>query len=515
MKNLKNFKIIALAFVLAIFTSQPTSAIKQIEKASIEGKNRYETAIQISKISHPKTSTTAIIVNSEKIADSLSVGVLAHKINSPILLTDFAKINQSTLKEIQRLKSTNIVLVGGTQSISKSQETNLIKQGYNVKRISGKDRIDTSFEIAKELSNLNQTKQFDNAFVVHSTKSIVDSASVSAAACRMNSPILFVGNDTTSFKEKYANYTFKNTYLIGGATAKLSKNFPNPIIIYGKNRNDTSMKIADTFFKNSKSIFIAKNGDQRFSELIDCVTVAPLAANEKSPIIFASTKNNLTKSEKNFFNKLNPNKITLIGGGLHLKYDEIIGKTPPKKDYVLLNVPQINQNKAGLPMGCEAASLLQCLHYKNIKTNTNINQFIKEMPLAKDNNPNHGFAGSPFNIDEKIYQSILPEPLTKWANKYANAENISGKSSEYIREEISKGNPVIFFGTYKFRNPTFKDYFWGKNALYNAHVMVVDGYDKNRMHIVDPAEDKPNGYWIYRSLFDKRYNIKKYAVVVR
>ena len=178
---------------------------------------------------------------------------------------------------------------------------------------------------------------------------------------------------------------FNNTYLIGGATAKLFKNFPNSKIIYGKNRNDTSMKIADAFFKNSKSIFLAKNGDQRFSELIDCVTLAPFAANEKSPIIFASTKNNLTKSEKNFFNKLNPNKITLIGGGLHHKYDEIIGKTPAKKDYVLLNVPQINQNKAGLPMGCEAASLLQCLHYKNIKTNTNINQFIKEMPLAKDN----------------------------------------------------------------------------------------------------------------------------------
>ncbi|MDU3806342.1 MAG: cell wall-binding repeat-containing protein, partial [Finegoldia magna] len=68
MKNHKKFKIIALAFLLAIFISQPTSAIKQIEKASIEGKNRYETAIQISKKSYPKTSDTAIIVNSEKIA---------------------------------------------------------------------------------------------------------------------------------------------------------------------------------------------------------------------------------------------------------------------------------------------------------------------------------------------------------------------------------------------------------------------------------------------------------------
>lgn len=174
MKNFKNFKIVVLAFILALSISTPTFSKKQIEKVSIEGENRYETALQISKISHPKTSSTAIIVNSEKIADSLSVGVLAHKINSPILLTDFDEINQSTLKEIQRLKSTNIILVGGTQSISKSQETNLIKQGYNVRRISGKDRIATSFEIAKELSNLNQTKKFDKAFVVHSTKSIVD-----------------------------------------------------------------------------------------------------------------------------------------------------------------------------------------------------------------------------------------------------------------------------------------------------------------------------------------------------
>lgn len=106
----------------------------------------------------------------------------------------------------------------------------------------------------------------------------------------MNSPILFVGNDTKSFEEKYSNYTFNNTYLIGGATAKLSKNFPNSKIIYGKNRNDTSLKIADTFFNNSKSVFLAKNGEQRFYELIDCVTVAPFAANEKSPIIFTSTK---------------------------------------------------------------------------------------------------------------------------------------------------------------------------------------------------------------------------------
>ena len=69
MKHFKNFKIVVLAFILALSISKQTFAKKQIEKSSIEGKNRYETAIQISKISHPKTSNTVIIVNSEKIAD--------------------------------------------------------------------------------------------------------------------------------------------------------------------------------------------------------------------------------------------------------------------------------------------------------------------------------------------------------------------------------------------------------------------------------------------------------------
>lgn len=83
---------------------------------------------------------------------------MAHKINSPVLLTDFDKINESTLKEIQRLKAKNTLLIGGDKSISQSQESNLLIKGFKVKRISGKDRIDTSFEIAKEISNIKNQK---------------------------------------------------------------------------------------------------------------------------------------------------------------------------------------------------------------------------------------------------------------------------------------------------------------------------------------------------------------------
>ncbi|WP_297810316.1 cell wall-binding repeat-containing protein [uncultured Finegoldia sp.] len=516
MKNLfKQITVFAILTILSLTTSIESFAQKNVEKVLFEGANRYETAVRISSYTYPVKSGNVILVNSEKISDSLSVGLLAKRLNCPILLTDYDELNASTLKEIKRLKSSNIILIGGKKSISNSQERLLCSKGYNTKRISGKDRIETSFQIATEVSKLNKGKNFDKAFVVHSRKSIVDAATISSVSCKLNSPILFIDENIKSFNEKYAKFNFKKIFLIGGHTSKFKSNFKNASLIFGNNRNDTSFKIADQFYKNSSSIFIAKNGEKNSSELIDCVTVAPTAAMENSPIIFVSKNSPLSKNEKILFDKFDIHKITLVGGGLREKFSEIVEQNTLKKDYVLLKVAQINQNKAGLPMGCEAASLLQCLHYKNIKKDTNVKQFIKEMPLASDGNPNHGFAGSPFNIDEKIYQSIFPEPLTKWANRYTKAENISGQSSEQIRQEIAKGNPVIFFGTYKFRKPTFKDYFWGKNALYNAHVMVVDGYDRNRMHIIDPAEDKPNGYWVSRSIFDSRYNIKKYAVVVR
>ena len=125
-----------------------------------------------------KRQGNVILVNSEKISDSLSVGLLAKRLNCPILLTDYDELNASTLKEIKRLKSSNIILIGGKKSISNSQEQLLRSKGYNTQRISGKDRIDTSFQIATEVSKLNKNKNFDKAFVVHSTKSIVDAATI-------------------------------------------------------------------------------------------------------------------------------------------------------------------------------------------------------------------------------------------------------------------------------------------------------------------------------------------------
>lgn len=182
-------------------------------------------------------------------------------------------------------------------------------------------------------------------------------------------------------------------------------------------------------------------------------------------------------------------------------------------DYVLLNAPYINQNSAGLPMGCEAAALLQSLQVKGYARNHTLKTFIKETPLAADKNPNHGFAGRPDIVMSGVYQSIFPAPLTNWANNYGTAANISGSSVATLKQELRKGNPLVVYVTLNFAKPQYGNYFWG-TGIDNAHVITLDGYNQNNntYHVSDPNAGK---YWVAADKFETSYHLKKYAVVIR
>ena len=182
--------------------------------------------------------------------------------------------------------------------------------------------------------------------------------------------------------------------------------------------------------------------------------------------------------------------------------------------YADLNVPYINQYSAGAPMGCEAASLLEALHYKGCATNYDLATFLKEMPVASDGNPHHGFSNTPWEVlSDDYYQSIFPEPLASWGKNYGNVSNISGSSIETIRAELLAGNPIVVYVTYQFGYAQWQNWWFG-NAINNMHVMTVCGYDeKNAQYkVADPAGGI---YWVSSSNFERCYNYLKWAVVVR
>lgn len=182
---------------------------------------------------------------------------------------------------------------------------------------------------------------------------------------------------------------------------------------------------------------------------------------------------------------------------------------PAPSNEKVLNVPVIWQ---GNTMLCEGASLLQGLHYKGVATNQSLTSFVNYMPKASDGNPYHGYSGEwRYNVSG-TYQGIMPDPVVQWAkNVGGNAVNITGSSTSGIKNEIRNGNPVVTWITYNYASPQFKQMPWGR-AVWNGHVVLVDGFKNGAYHVVDPVF---GAKWINAGTYEKAFNVTGMAVAVR
>ncbi|WP_245155269.1 C39 family peptidase [Levilactobacillus yiduensis] len=182
-------------------------------------------------------------------------------------------------------------------------------------------------------------------------------------------------------------------------------------------------------------------------------------------------------------------------------------KTPTT---VKLGVPYVSQQAVKAWMGCESASLLEGLHYKGVLKSTGLVAFMKHLPRSKNNNPNNGFAGSPYKVTPGVFQSIFPRPLAKWGNTYTPVKNISGAKLSQLRSQLRRHNPVVVYVTLHFAKAQYGHYFWG-TGINNSHVMLLDGYRKGGYHVADPNHGK---YWVSAAKFARSYNYKHFAVAV-
>lgn len=185
------------------------------------------------------------------------------------------------------------------------------------------------------------------------------------------------------------------------------------------------------------------------------------------------------------------------------------GNAQPSTSKVL-GVSFISQEAAGAPEGCEAASALEDLHYKGHASGMSLASFLRTMPIAANGNPYQGFGGTPYAVVDGVYQSIFPSAFTPWVAGFGGASNISGSSLDGIISQIAAGNPVVAWVTLNYQGPQWHHYDWG-NGIDNAHVVTVDGYNGDSMHIVDPE----NGtYWISKGAFNAAYSYMKFAVAI-
>ena len=285
---------------------QPSEKPQPTEENRISGKNRISTAIEVSKKYYEKADTV-IIARSDEYPDSLTASPLAKKLNAPILLTSKNELEEPVKAEIKRLKATNIIIVGGVNSISTKVEKALRQYDKDIERIAGHSRYQTSAAIAESLLNQSARK----TAIIASGENFADALTAGAYAAEQEYPILLVDKtkiDTSI--EKVINTNINKTIIAGGVNSvseKVKKDLPkNTERIAGRSRYDTAAQIAKKLFKSEKA-FVASG-----EVFADALVVSPVAGRLSSPILLVNRKESPETIKEYVKEKIT--EITVIGG---------------------------------------------------------------------------------------------------------------------------------------------------------------------------------------------------------
>ena len=98
--------------------------LKGFKGRRVSGKDRYETALEIAKLSFDKNNN-AILASGQVFADSLSAVSLTKKHNAPIVLTQSDSLTENAKKY---LNGKNVFIVGGEKTVAKNILTNITSE---------------------------------------------------------------------------------------------------------------------------------------------------------------------------------------------------------------------------------------------------------------------------------------------------------------------------------------------------------------------------------------------------
>lgn len=516
----------------------------------ISGPGRVETSIEISRFENTK-SKTVILADARNYPDALAASNLTGGRYSVILVQN--QLTQEIINEISRLETQDLIILGGTNSISEDIERGLANIGgiKNISRIAGENRYDTCqkiFNHAKKKSLiLASGEKFPDALA---TSSILDQAGllltksgqlpseVQAAIDALNHDNFLIVGGENSVQESLAT-SISNQYQYASHTR-----------ISGNNRYETSAKIGERLVSSTVILASGEN-------FPDALAASTLAQKIEAPILLVS-KDKIDQSVIDYFKNHNIKKVLVVGGQLSISdktlanadrlirgLDPIDNQGPqepqpepkpevkpeePKTIGRIINpVPYVSQLKpVYAPNGCEATSLLMGLKGKGY-TNLGLRAFLDNMPKTSSN-PAKGYVGSPYGNENYRFLTIDPEPLAKYGQRYGNVVNIQGAPIEDIIKEIQNGNTVVIYVTLHWAPAYYKTLPIDgvpTRRIFNNHVLLLTGYDpaKKAFYIADTYNHESDGanrskpffYWKSQALVDKCYNYgnRRFAVAIR
>ncbi|HEX6872605.1 MAG TPA: cell wall-binding repeat-containing protein [Micromonosporaceae bacterium] len=294
----------------------------------LAGSSRFGTAVAVSK-SHwttadtPDTRATAesvVLSRSDNFADALSGSALAAAKVGPLLMTPPSYLHTETKAEIARVLGTSspasktVYLLGGTGAISAAVQTEVAGMGYNVVRLAGANRFETSIAIANAITA-------DPDLILAATgMNFPDALAAGAAAGSYDVPgtgasAVVVLTADTNLPTATANYLnahpTADLYAIGGQAATATAAY-NSFVLSGANRYVTALYTAEVFFGGENVAGVATG-----SNWPDALAGGALMATLNGPLLLTPSANDVLRAETAFLLDVTCGSIStgLIFGG--------------------------------------------------------------------------------------------------------------------------------------------------------------------------------------------------------
>lgn len=257
----------------------------------IAGNDRAETARKVADAMKEVLSVDSfdsiIYASGKDFADALSGSYLSAKASAPILLHSNSGLENNVAYIRNNLSAGGVVyILGGSSAVPAIVDETLMDAGITVTRLEGESRYHTNLEILKAAGFSG------GKILVCTSQEYADSLSASATGL----PILLVSKNWTQLNAEYQTYL--NNYrgscefvIIGGnaaVSAELEYNlgaYGSVERIYGIDRYETSIMVANRFFGETASVVLAYAKD-----FPDGLCGGPLAYAMGAPMILTTDK---------------------------------------------------------------------------------------------------------------------------------------------------------------------------------------------------------------------------------
>lgn len=237
--------------------ASPAGAVAGFSWDRLAGSDRFDTARRIAVDTFGQANTV-LLARADLFPDALSGAYLAGSTDAgaPILLTQVNRLPQATNEALATLGTERVILLGGPAAISASVEAELRTRNFNVERVGGRDRFETSQQVAERLGSSNVGEvDADRTAIVASGRNFPDALAGGPLGFAARLPILLT--DTGSLpqptRNALTNLSIRRVFLLGGTTA-VSSNVENQLRemgitverLGGTNRQSTAVLIAET-----------------------------------------------------------------------------------------------------------------------------------------------------------------------------------------------------------------------------------------------------------------------------